>query len=63
MTKLSAIEKFAVPVTIATPQKTEQKRAKLSMTWRLDPTTGKPVACWVADGTDTVRNFELESAA
>jgi hypothetical protein len=37
-------------------------RPTLSMTWTLDPQSGKPVARWIVDGTEPPA-FRLASAA
>ena len=39
------------------------RKARLSMAWSLDPTTGKLVARWVAAPTETSSRHSLASAA
>jgi hypothetical protein len=40
-----------------------RRKSILSLTWALDPTTGKPVARWVTEGSATTTNLMLRSAA
>ena len=39
------------------------KKPRLSLTWEIDPMTGKPVGRWVAEPTQAVRRNSLASAA
>ncbi|HXW24458.1 MAG TPA: hypothetical protein VEK73_06920 [Xanthobacteraceae bacterium] len=40
-----------------------RRRPSLSLTWALDPTTGKPVGRWVVDGAQAAASLALASAA
>jgi hypothetical protein len=39
------------------------ERSSLSLTWRLDPATGKPVARWTSQQPEKVAGLELPVAA
>jgi hypothetical protein len=43
--------------TVARSSQTAPRRLALSITWALDPTTGKPMARWIIEGSEEIRSL------
>ena len=57
MTKHATLDALAVADTLAMLSQTAPRRPLLSMSWARDPTTGKPMARWIVEGSEEVRSL------
>ncbi len=63
MPDYATVEAISTPGTVRNASRGAGRKSILSLTWALDPTTGKPVARWVAEGSETTTNLMLRSVA
>jgi hypothetical protein len=63
MPDYATVEAISTPRTVRNTSQGARQKSILLLNWALDPTTGKPVARWVADGSATTTNLMLGSAA
>jgi hypothetical protein len=63
MADYATVEAISTLGTVRNASQGARRKSILSLTWALDPTTGKPVARWVAEGSATTANLMLRSAA
>ena len=52
-----------VPAVEERSRQTPPERPILSLTWRLDPTTGKPMARWTSEQREMIASFAPRRAA
>ena len=63
MTGCATIEAISTPGTVRNASQGARRKSILSLTWALDPRTGKLVGRWVAEGSETTTNLMLRSVA
>ena len=63
MPDCATVEAIRTPGTIGNASQGARRKSILSLTWALDPRTGKLVGRWVAEGPETTTNLMLRSAA
>jgi hypothetical protein len=57
MTKHATLDAIAKADTIARSSQIAPWRPTLSMSWALHPTSGKPMACWIIEGSEEIRSL------
>jgi hypothetical protein len=57
MTKHATLDAIAKADTIARSSQIAPWRPALSMRWALDPTTAKPMARWIIEGSEEIRSL------
>jgi hypothetical protein len=63
MTERSTVQALSTLGTARKPGQDESRRAKLGLSWAIDPATGKPAARWVIERTESAKIVAFSSAA
>jgi hypothetical protein len=63
MTKLLNCDAIVGPGTASQASRTADPRPILCLTWALDPTTGRPVARWIIEGSQPAGGLAFAAAA